>query len=167
MEKGIIIVTIDSATFRKVLGHYPTGICIVTAIDDGAPVGMVVGSFTSVSLDPPLVAFFPQRGSSSWPRVEAAGRFCVNVLAGDQLALCQGFAKGGAEKFSRISHRLSSNGSPIIDDVLAWIDCDVHQVHEAGDHFIALGHVRELEVEKPGTPLLFFRGGYGEFSGYD
>ena len=75
------VISFDSATFRRVLGHYPTGVCVVTAVEaDGAPVGMVVGSFTSVSLDPPLVAFFPAKTSQSWPRLAAVGKFCVNVL---------------------------------------------------------------------------------------
>lgn len=155
----------DSATFRRVLGHYPTGVCIVTAQGrDGQPVGMSVGSFTSVSLDPPLVAFFPDRRSSSWPRIEAAGRFCVNILGSDQLDLCARFAQRGADKFAGVSHRASANGSPILDGVVAWIDCDLHAVHEAGDHYITLGAVRGLEVESPGRPLLFFQGAYGEFS---
>jgi 3-hydroxy-9,10-secoandrosta-1,3,5(10)-triene-9,17-dione monooxygenase reductase component len=157
---------IDGATFRRVLGHYPTGVCIVTAIGaDGDPVGMVVGSFTSVSLDPPLVAFFPDKRSASWPRLEAARKFCVNVLASDQQDLCARFArKNVTDKFEGVTHRVSTNGSPILDGVLAWIDCDLHAIHEAGDHYIVLGEVRELEVETPGTPLLFFQGAYGEFT---
>lgn len=156
---------IDSATFRRVLGHYPTGVCVVTAsAEDGAPVGMVVGSFTSVSLDPPLVAFFPAKSSGSWPRIQQIGRFCVNVLASDQQPLCRQLAAAGPDKFAGVSHRVSDNGSPIIDNVVAWIDCSLHAVHEAGDHYIVLGEVVALEVERPDRPLLFFQGNYGEFS---
>lgn len=155
---------IDSATFRRVLGHYPTGVCVVTSMEgDGTPLGLVVGSFTSVSLDPPLVAFFPANSSSTWPRIEVAGRFCVNVLASDQQALCQRFSGRGGDKFEGVTHRLSGNGSPILDGVVAWIDCMLHATHEAGDHRIVLGEVLALEVEKPGRPLLFFQGGYGVF----
>lgn len=157
-------VSFDSATFRRVLGHYPTGVCVVTAVEaDGAPTGMVVGSFTSVSLDPPLVAFFPAKGSSSWPRIQAVGKFCVNVLASDQQGLCRQIASPG-DKFAGIAHRVSANGSPILDDVVAWIDCTLDAVHEAGDHYIVLGRVVALEVDRPGLPLLFFQGSYGEFS---
>lgn len=157
----------DSATFRRVLGHYPTGVCVVTAIDaDGGPAGMVVGSFTSVSLEPPLVAFYPDKRSSSWPRIAGAGKFCVNVLGSTQQDICARFAKAGADKFAGVTHRVSTNGSPILDGVVAWIDCDLHAVHEAGDHFIVLGEVRELEVEKAGPPLLFFQGAYGEFTAF-
>jgi flavin reductase (DIM6/NTAB) family NADH-FMN oxidoreductase RutF len=158
--------SIDGATFRRVLGHYPTGVCVITATDsDGTAAGMVVGSFTSVSLDPPLVAFFPDKGSSSWPRIAAAAKFCVNVLASDQLDLCRRFASRGGNKFEGVSHRLSDNGSPILDGVIAWIDCALHATHEAGDHLIVLGQVHALEVDKPGSPLLFYQGGYGEFTG--
>lgn len=155
----------DSATFRRVLGHYPTGVCVVTATDvDGQPVGMVVGSFTSVSLNPPLVAFLPGKTSQSWPRLAAIGRFCVNILAADQLPLCRQIAGPGPDKFAGIAHRVSAGGSPILDDVVAWIDCTLDAVHEAGDHYIVLGRVQALEVERPERPLLFFQGSYGAFS---
>src|ERR1700744_3896179 len=159
---------IDGARYRQVLGHYPTGVCIVTAIgNNGVATGMVVGSFTSVSLEPPLIAILPGKASATWPQLAAACKFCVNVLAHDQLSLCKQFATSGNHKFTRVSHRLSSNGSPILDGVIAWIQCDLHAVHEAGDHVIVLGHVTELEVQKPAEPLLFFRGGYGTFISRD
>ncbi|MFP5435935.1 MAG: flavin reductase family protein, partial [Alphaproteobacteria bacterium] len=122
------------------------------------------GSFTSVSLDPPLVAFFPAKSSSSWPRIEAVGKFCVNILASDQQPLCRQIAAPGPDKFAGIVHRVSANGSPILDDVVAWIDCALDAVHEAGDHYIVLGKVVALEVDRPERPLLFFQGSYGEFS---
>ena len=155
---------IDGRTFRHVLGHYPTGVCVVTATcADRSSAGMVVGSFTSVSLDPPLVAFFPGKSSSSWPKIERAERFCVNVLASDQQDLCRAFAAKGDDKFAGIAHRLSDNGSPILDDVVAWIDCTLYAVHEAGDHYIVLGMVRALDIVRPEQPLLFYRGKYGNF----
>ena len=155
----------DGDTFRRVLGHYPTGVCVVTATDrTDAPVGMVVGSFTAVSLEPPLVAFFPDRRSTTWPRIEAAGRFCVNVLAGDQRALCRTFATPAADRFANIGWRRSPGGSPILDDVVAWIDCALHAVHAAGDHYIVLGRVEALDIVRADQPLLFFRGRYGNFA---
>ena len=159
--------TIDSATFRRVLGHYPTGVCVVTAVEpEGGPVGVVVGSFTSVSLEPPLVAFFPDRGSSTWPRIERAGAFCVNVLAKDQHELCRKFSARGGDKFEGVAWHKSAGGSPILDGAVAWIDCSLYAVHEAGDHFIVLGLVGDLEVHNPNEsgPLLFYQGSYGEFS---
>lgn len=155
----------DNVTFRRVLGHYPTGVCVVTAVeDDGGQTGMVVGSFTSVSLEPPLVAFFPDKQSTSWPRIEKAKRFCVNILASDQQAICRQFSAKGGDKFAGITHRRSANGSPILDGVVAWIDCELDAVHEAGDHYIVLGRVVALEVDRPNRPLLFFQGTYGEFN---
>lgn len=154
----------DSKEFRRILGHHPTGVCAVTAMADGRPVGMVVGSFTSVSLDPPLVAFFPDKGSTSWPKIEAAGRFCVNVLADHQHDVCRALASKAENKFEQVAYRLSSAGLPIIEDSVAWIDCDLHAVHEAGDHYIVLGQVHSLDAEHAKRPLLFFQGGYGQFS---
>jgi 3-hydroxy-9,10-secoandrosta-1,3,5(10)-triene-9,17-dione monooxygenase reductase component len=157
----------DNATFRRVLGHYPTGVCVITAVEPyGEATGLVVGSFTSVSLDPPLVAFFPDKRSTSWPKIERIGKFCVNILSSEQQALCKIFSSSGGDKFAGVSHRHSANGSPILDDVVAWIDCTLDAVHEAGDHYIVLGHVVALEVETPGKPLLFFQGAYGEFASF-
>jgi 3-hydroxy-9,10-secoandrosta-1,3,5(10)-triene-9,17-dione monooxygenase reductase component len=158
-------VATDPKTFRRVLGHYPTGVCAITAMqDNGEPIGMAVGSFTSVSLDPPLVAFFPDRSSSSWPKIQAAGRFCVNILAAHQEPLCRALAAKTGDKFAGLTYRQSSAGLPILDDIVAWIDCDLYAVYEAGDHYIVLGLVHSLDVERPNKPLLFFQGGYGQFS---
>jgi len=154
----------DSATFRKVLGHYPTGVCAITAMTGEGPVGMVVGTFNSVSLDPPLVGFYPDRGSTTWPRIATAGLFCVNVLSERQQDVCRAMASKAPDKFNRIAHRLSGMGSPIIEGAVAWIDCGVHAVHAAGDHFIVLGKVYALGIERANAPLLFFQGGYGMFA---
>jgi flavin reductase (DIM6/NTAB) family NADH-FMN oxidoreductase RutF/DNA-binding IclR family transcriptional regulator len=156
---------IEPTQYRQVLGQYPTGVCVVTSMGpDGNPAGMVVGSFTSVSLDPPLVAFFPDRGSSSWPKVAASGRFCVNILSAEQEEVCRTLASKNPDKFATISFSHSPLGSPIIDGSVAWIDCESHSVSEAGDHFFVLGLVRQLEIAEGGLPLLFFQGGYGRFA---
>ena len=159
-----MIRTFDSAEFRHILGHYPTGVCAVTATAGGVPIGMIVGSFTSVSLDPPLVAFFPDRSSATWPRIQASGRFCVNVLADGQHEVCRALASRLENKFAGVAYRASDAGSPIIDGVVAWIDCTLHAVHEAGDHFIALGEVQALGADRGRQPMLFHRGGYGGFA---
>lgn len=152
----------DAARFRLILGHYPTGVCAITATQaDRSPVAMIVGSFTSVSLDPPLVAFFPDKVSSSWPKIEACGGFCVNVLADGQEALCRTLASKQTNKFSDVPYHMSARGTPILDGALAWIDCAVHAIHEAGDHYIAIGHVQALDIHHPGSPLLFHKGRYG------
>ena len=157
-------VNLDGNRFRRVLGHYPTGVSVVTGTSaDGAPVGLAVGSFTSVSLDPPLVAFLPAQSSSSWPKIEAAGTFCVNILAADQEPVCRAFATPGVDKFAGLNWRPAASGAPILDGAVAWIDCSLQAVHEAGDHLIVIGRVQALEIARPTLPLLFFQGGYGKF----
>jgi 3-hydroxy-9,10-secoandrosta-1,3,5(10)-triene-9,17-dione monooxygenase reductase component len=153
----------DSAHFRAVLGHFCTGISIITAIDDNDPVGLTCQSFTSVSLEPALVGFVPAKTSTSWPRIERSGKFCVNVLSEDQEELCRVFATTGTDKFRGVGWHPGESGSPIIHSVLAWIDCRIETVHEAGDHLIVIGSVLELNATQGGKPLLFYRGGYGRF----
>lgn len=156
----------DSATYRQVLGHFPTGVTVITAVDDGEPVGLAVGSFSSVSLDPPLVAFFPGVSSSSWPKIESSGSFCVNVLAADQEDVCRRFASKDDDKFAGLGWSPAGSGSPRLDGALAWIDCDIESVTDAGDHFYVLGRVLDLGSDDgpDGGPLVFFRGGYGRFA---
>ncbi len=157
-------VPFDSAKYRQVLGHFPTGVTVITAALDGAPVGMAVGSFASVSLEPPLVAFFAGLGSSSWPKIQAAGSFCVNILAEDQEGVCRRFASKEEDKFAGLGWSPAGSGSPLLDGVVAWIDCEIESVTDAGDHVCVMGRVRDLSVGHDGAPLLFFRGGYGRFA---
>ena len=155
----------DGARFRQVLGHFPTGVTVVTAGTEGGPVGLCVGSFTSVSLHPPLVAFCAGYSSTSYPLIEAAGHFCVNILAEDQEEIARVFADKGDDKFSGIGWRPSVvTRAPVINDVLAWIDCEIDAIHEAGDHWIVVGRVLDLEIGHEGGPLVFFRGGFGRYS---
>lgn len=153
---------VQEREFREVLGHFPTGVVVVTALGpDRGPVGMAVGSFSSVSIEPPLVGFYPAVTSTTWPRIEQAGSFCVNVLGAEQEAVCRIFATSGGDKFREIGWRGAGSGAPLLDGVLAWIDCDLESVTAAGDHHLVLGRVRELGIERSASPLLFFRGGYG------
>lgn len=156
--------TIDPAAFRRVLGSYPTGVCVITAMNEGKPAGMVVGSFTSVSLDPPLVGFFPARTSGSWPLIEQAGRFCVNVLGSDQQDVCQAVTARGEEKFVGVEYILSDHDLPIIANAIASIECRLYSVTEAGDHWFVLGEVLRMETVREDDPLLFHRGRYGGFA---
>lgn len=156
---------IDAALFRETLGHYPTGVAVVTAVgEDGEPDGMVVGTFSSVSLDPPLIAFFPAISSGSFARLRSAETFCVNVLASDQEPLCRQIATRPEGKFDGVAWRPGPLGSPILEDAVSWIECTFEDVREAGDHYIVLGRVHHLAVERSTLPLLFFQGGYGRFS---
>lgn len=159
---------IEAAEFRQVLGYYPTGVSAITAMGtDGAPIGMVVGTFSSVSLDPPLVGFLPDKSSSTWPRLEAAGRFCVNVLASDQLDVCRQLAGKGPDKFAEVEYTVSDHNLPVLAQALATIECSLHSVTDAGDHYFVLGRVLRLEAARDADPMLFFRGRYGGFAGLD
>ncbi|MEU6201126.1 flavin reductase family protein [Streptomyces sp. NPDC047061] len=154
----------DRTYFRQVLGNFPTSVVAITAaMPEGPPEAMIVGSFTSVSLDPPLVAFLADRSSRTFPKIRDAGRYCVNALASDQEALCRAMAARGADRFDGIGWGRSPLGNPVLDGVVAWIDCELVEVVEIGDHFLAVGRVHALRSESVKTPLLFFRGGYGDY----
>jgi flavin reductase (DIM6/NTAB) family NADH-FMN oxidoreductase RutF len=155
---------VDPAAYRDVLGHYPTGVTVVTAFDGAEPIGMVVGTFTSVSLDPPLVAFMPTRGSGTYARLAHAQSYCINVLAHDQLEVCRTMAVPRDDKFDHIAWQHSAYGAPSLDEAVAQIHCTPESEIEAGDHYIVLCRVQALEVRRAVTPLLFFQGGYGGFS---
>ena len=156
---------IDPSDFRQVLGSYPTGVCAITAVDgDGGPLGMVVGTFTSVSLDPPLVGFLPDKGSSSWPKIEKAGRFCVNVLGSDQQQVCRQLAAKGPDKFSGVDFEISDHNLPVIAGSIACIECTINSVSDAGDHLFVLGDVLRLATIRDDDPMLFHRGRYGGFA---
>ena len=151
---------VDARTFRHVLGHYPTGVCVVTSDDGGDPIGMTVGTFSSASLDPPLVAFMPARDSFTWRKVNRAGHFCVNVLGEHQQDVSTRFATYCEERFWGLDYRTSKLGSPVLNDAVAWIDCRLHVFHEAGDHDIVVGAVEDFGLGDPASPLLSHRGSY-------
>jgi 3-hydroxy-9,10-secoandrosta-1,3,5(10)-triene-9,17-dione monooxygenase reductase component len=148
---------------RAVLGHFCTGIAVITGHDGHQPLGFTCQSVTSVSLDPPYVSFSPARTSTSWPLIRPTGRMCINILAHDQEGVCAQFARRGGDKFSAIDWTSARNGAPRIDGALATIEADLEFEHEAGDHTIVVAHVTALGA-RPGRPLLFFRGGYGGFA---
>lgn len=155
---------IEPSHFRSVLSHYPTGVCVITALSDGQPTGFVVGSFTSVSLAPALVGFFPDRKSTTYPKVRQAGSFCVNILSSEDEQLCRAFAAKDADRFDRVEWRSGVTGSPILERATAWIDCTLAQAFEVGDHFLVVGEVVDLAAGSGADPLLFHRGGYGRYS---
>ena len=135
-------------------------------MSDDVPVGFTAQSFTSVSLHPPLVAVCPSRASGSWARIRARGVFCANILAEDQEALGRVFAVRGADRFRGVGWTPSpATGSPLLDGVVAWVDCRLEAEHDGGDHLIAVARVVDLDVGAGGggRPLLFYRGGYGRF----
>ncbi|MFI6463252.1 flavin reductase family protein [Streptomyces sp. NPDC050538] len=154
---------VEERTFREVLGHFPTSVVAITTTDaDGQPRGMIVGTFMSVSLEPPLVSFLVNGSSTTLPTIRTAGRFCANALAGNQERLSRQMA-GGPNRFEGADWRESPLGNPVLDGIVAWVDCTVEKIVELGDHQLVVGRVRTLRVESMKTPLLFFRGGYGDY----
>jgi flavin reductase (DIM6/NTAB) family NADH-FMN oxidoreductase RutF len=152
---------VDPQVMRDVLGHFASGVTVVTALTAEGPAGFTCQSFSSLSLDPPLVAFAPSRTSQTWPAVRAIGRFCVNVLAEGQDAVSQNFARSGVDKFDGVRWSPSPQGSPVLDDVVAWIDGELWAEYDGGDHSIVVARVIDLGAEPGRRPLLFHRGNYG------
>lgn len=150
----------DSAYFRSVLGHVPTCVVVITGLNsDAQPVGITIGSFASVSLDPPLVGFFPGVHSRSWAAIKESGKFCVNVLGAEQEQLCWTFAKEGDDKFADVKWSSSPTGQPLLDGVIASIDCEIESETVAGDHFFVLGRVVNLHhADNADNAMVFFRG---------
>lgn len=150
----------DSGRFRAVLGHFCTGVAVVTGLDGEVPLGFACQSFAALSLDPPLVLFCPAKSSRTWPVLEQSGRFAVNVLAAQQQEVSSVFGSRGADKFDSIGWRSAPSGAPVLDGALTWIDCTVQAVHDAGDHYVVIGKVTALGDTTNERPLLFYRGAY-------
>lgn len=147
---------------RAALRHYPTGVAVITATTPAhGPVAMVAGSFTCVSLDPPLIAFLPRRDLPAFSLLHTAGAFCVNVLAADQEPLCRRFAEGPADDFAGVNWRPAPSGAPVFDGAVAWLDCEYDSITDTGDSHLAIGRVVSGDVDRSAEPLLSFQGGYG------
>ena len=155
---------VEPARMREVLGHFASGVTVVTAVTDDGPIGFTCQSFSSLSLDPPLVVFAPARTSTTWPRLRTIGRFCVNVLAEHQTALSRSFARSGVDKFAGVPWSPSPHGSPVLGDVVAWLDCTLWAEYDGGDHTVAVARVVDLGADPGRPPLLFHRGRYGLLS---
>ena len=153
---------IDQSFFRSTVGRYASGISIITGLDDQGPIGFTCQSFYSVSVDPPLVSFSVMKTSTTYPRIRDAGTFTVNVLAREQEAISNQFARRGTDKWASIQWSSTARGNPILDRSLAWLDCTIWAEHDAGDHLIVLGRVTELGTSPGGhpDPLLYFQGQY-------
>jgi 3-hydroxy-9,10-secoandrosta-1,3,5(10)-triene-9,17-dione monooxygenase reductase component len=152
-------VEIDPTRFRRVLGQVPTPVTVVTATTPDGPAGLVVGSFVSVSLHPPLVGIFVDRASASWPAIRRTGSFAVNVLAYDQQDMCARFARrGGGNKFVGLTWDESPQGHPLLPGVATWIDCRLRHDQQVGDHYFVVGRVLDLSDSDGASPLVFHRG---------
>ena len=147
--------------FRDVLGRFASGVTVITSMSAGEPVGLTCQSFSSVSLDPPLVLFIPSRTSRAWPAIHRSGVFCVNFLADGQQDLSNQMAGRGDDKFAGVGWTpTATTGSPLLEGTLGHVDCRIQTVHEAGDHFVVIGRVLELDAHDAEQPLLFYRGQY-------
>lgn len=155
----------DQRTFRAVMGSYPTGVTIVTSGMDGQLCGMAANSFTSVSLDPPLVLVCFDRESRTLPVVRESRRFAVNVLRAGDEDLARTFAskRVATAKFEAVTHTVD-HGVPVLDCALAWVVCDLQALHPGGDHEIGVGAVTAMGHDPGGEPLVFYGGGYRDLA---
>ena len=152
---------VEPDQMREVLGHFASGVTVLTALTGEGPIGFTCQSFSSLSLDPPLVVFAPGRSSATWPRLRDLGRFCVNVLAEGQDDVSRSFARSGVDKFEGVRWTTSAGGSPVLDGVVAWIDAALWAEYDGGDHTLVAAQVLDLGADAERRPLLFPRGAYG------
>jgi flavin reductase (DIM6/NTAB) family NADH-FMN oxidoreductase RutF len=154
----------DHRQFRDVMGSFATGVAIATTVDGtGRPIGVTVSSFTSVSLDPPLILFCLEWAAESWAAFRDGEHFAVNILGEGQSALSSRFASVRVDRWAGVEHRPGLHGCPLLPDTVGWVVCRKETVHEGGDHAILVGRVEALERDPQRTPLLHFRGAYGRF----
>lgn len=157
--------TMDSAEFRRILGHWASGVAIVTTrTPEGRPCGLTANAFSSLSLDPFLVLVCVEKDADTHDCIRAAQTFAVNILMSEHEGIARRFAAWEVErKFDGLAYHDETTGSPILDDALAWIDCRLHAEYEGGDHTIFVGEVAAGDARE-GAPLLYYRGGYGRFT---
>ena len=153
---------VEPLHFREALGHYASGITVITSLVDEEPIGFTCQSFYSVSMSPPLVSFSVMSGSASYSKIRQAGRFAVNILSNEQVRISNQFARRGADKWHGIEWRESPLGNPLIAGSLHWLDCEIYAEHAAGDHVIVIGEVKALNLQEAVAtqPLLYFKGQY-------
>ena len=153
---------VEPDRFRAVMGHFATGVAVVTVDTPNGPQGMTANAVASLSLDPVLVLVCFDNDARTLPEVERAGRFGVNVLAAGQEHLARRFASKHDAKFAEVPHSVH-DGIPVIEGTIAWVGCDLERLVPGGDHTIGIGAVRAAELGPDGLdPLIWFRGGYGE-----
>ena len=155
----------DQTAYRQTMGNFATGVVVVTGLLDGEPIGFAAQSFVSLSLDPPLVAFCPGKLSSSWPMIRESSSFGINILGEDQQGVCNDMAQSGQDKFANVSWRSGATGAPMLENVLAFVECSIEAEHDAGDHTIVVGRVQGYQrIRNEAAPLLYFRSVYGSFA---
>lgn len=160
---GAALAPFDATAFRSALGRFATGVTLVTAADASGPLGLVINAFTSVSLEPPLIAICPSRRSFTWSRMRRCGRFGVNVLGAAHADYVRRVTDPNADRFTGIDHCLSDSGVPRICTALAFLGCEPVWEQAAGDHWIVVARVYELIVDHGRDPLVFTDGRLGSF----
>jgi flavin reductase (DIM6/NTAB) family NADH-FMN oxidoreductase RutF len=158
---------IEPREFRNALGCFATGVTVITTVDEaGGPVGITANSFTSLSLDPPLVLFCLDRKAMSFESFHRNRHFAVNMLREDQQALSAQFATSNIDKWSGVEFEAGANGCPILAGCIATLQCDVNSIYEGGDHVIIVGQVVDVDYQaEPCRPLLYYRGRYNGVAG--
>jgi flavin reductase (DIM6/NTAB) family NADH-FMN oxidoreductase RutF len=158
---------VTATEFRSALRHFPAGVTVVTTRDAaGGPSGLTASAFTSVSLDPPLVLVCVDHAATAYPDLQTHGRFAVNLLGKSQEHLARRFALSGGDKFAGVACRPGRTGLPVLDDVVAVLECRIVHRYEGGDHTIFVGQVEDVAVHG-GSPLIYFQGGYHHLEGDD
>lgn len=146
--------------YKEVFGHFCTGVTAVTSVHEGRPVGFTCQSFSALSLDPQLALLSVQRSSTTWPLIRQEGRFVVNVLSAGQDSVALRLAQRGGDKFAEIAWTASASGMPLLDGGLAWVECELLDEIEAGDHHVVVAAVTDMGTAAAGEPLLYFRGDF-------
>jgi len=155
---------IEKNELRRVMGHFPTGVTVITTFSKtGELHGLTANAFSSVSLDPPLVLVCVDKKAESYPCFEVNKTFTVNFLADDQEDISRRFAVSGGNKFEGVGYRLGANQAPILNGVLAFIECKIVGAYDGGDHTIYVGEIEQAETREA-KPLVFYRGGYRNLS---
>jgi 3-hydroxy-9,10-secoandrosta-1,3,5(10)-triene-9,17-dione monooxygenase reductase component len=155
----------DPRSFRDALGRFATGVAFITAAPDGQPAGLIVNSLTSVSLEPPLIAFSPSRSSLTWTRMRREGRFAVNVLGREHERFARRAAPPGADRFAGLDWQAGLGGAPLVTGALAWLECEIVAEHPTGDHWIVVGRVDDMRISAISEPLVFFAGAFRSLRG--
>jgi flavin reductase (DIM6/NTAB) family NADH-FMN oxidoreductase RutF len=155
---------IDPSEFRRILGHWVTGVAVVASrTDTGSFCGFTANAFTALSLEPPLVLVCVARTGDTHDGIRASGIFTVNVLGADDERLARHFASDATDKFEGVGWTTGTTGAPVLEDAMAWVDCRVRREVDGGDHTIFIGEVVAADATD-GEPLIFYRGGYGRFA---
>ena len=154
---------VTPAYYRQVLGKLPTGVVAITGTnDDNEKLGLVVGTFQSLSLEPPLVMFCVDKSSSTWPKLRKLQNFTANILSDDQISICRSLSRKGPEKFEGLPCTTGPLGTPHLDGATAYIDCKVTAEVVVGDHYMVVGAVTNME-EGSGNALIFRGGKFGQY----